>query len=325
MEMRVLMCCLAVVFASCAGFWLFRALRAAISRRKAALLQEDGSSLARRLAGWYLRNGVALLVPIARAALRVPRIRETTHKASLIAKERWGAVSEQSMVSVFLLVLLVVTLLAGIVSHSILGACAVGACMIVGSSMAVNASTEKRKERIQAEVPVAIESLAACFGAGYTLLQTFEQVSHDISGPLAATFGRAARVLELGGTAEQALGELRHATDSAELAFLAVALDVQHQSGGSLRQVLDAAAAAAKGELELKRSLRVQTAQAKLSARIVAIMPLILITAFSLVSPTFLQPFFSSLSGYGLLVGAIAMQVVGILLVRRALKVEVGT
>lgn len=324
MEARVLICCLAVAFAASTGFLLYRSLRATVARRKAVLLQEDGSSLVRRLVGWYLRNGISFLMPVARVALRVSRVRKTVHEAALMVKGRWGAVSERAMMSVFLLACLVAALVTGVVSRSILGACAVVACVVVGSAMAVTAAIEKRKEHIQAEVPVAIESLAACFGAGYTLLQTLEQVSRDISGPLSGTFERAARVLELGGTAEQALDVLHRDTDSAELAFLAVALDVQHQSGGSLRHVLDAVASAAKGELELKRSLRVQTAQAKLSARIVAIMPLILVTAFSLVSPTFLQPFFSSPLGYGMLVGAIAMQVAGILLVRRALKVEVG-
>ena len=49
---------------------------------------------------------------------------------------------------------------------------------------------------------------------------------------------------------------------SSELAFIAVALDVQHASGGSLASVLDAARESVEGEIELERSLRVQTAQA---------------------------------------------------------------
>ena len=72
----------------------------------------------------------------------------------------------------------------------------------------------------------------------------------------------------------------------------------------------------------LRRSLRVQTAQAKLSARVVAIMPFILVAAFSLASPDFLSPFFSGPVGYGLLTLAIVMQLAGIVLVRRALSVD---
>ena len=89
-----------------------------------------------------------------------------------------------------------------------------------------------------------------------------------------------------------------------------------------MRQVLDAASDTVKGELALRRALRVQTAQAKLSARVVAVMPFILVAAFSLASPDFLSPFFSGPVGYGLLALAITMQVAGIVLVRRALSVD---
>ena len=129
-------------------------------------------------------------------------------------------------------------------------------------------------------------------------------------------------MLEMGASAEDALEELRNGSSTSELAFVAVALDVQHQSGGAMGQVLDAATDAVKGELALRRSLRVQTAQAKLSARVVSVMPFVLIAAFSLASPDFLAPFFASPFGYALLALAVIMQVAGILLVRRALTVE---
>ena len=135
-------------------------------------------------------------------------------------------------------------------------------------------------------------------------------------------FARSVHVLETGGGAQEALEGLRTGAHASELAFVAVALDVQHQSGGAMRQVLDAATDTVKGELALRRSLRVQTAQAKLSARVVAIMPLILVAAFSLASPDFLSPFFQSAFGYVLLSLAIAMQVGGVVLVRKALAVD---
>ena len=90
-----------------------------------------------------------------------------------------------------------------------------------------------------------------------------------------------------------------------------------------MERVLDAARDTVEGELELTRSLRVQTAQAKLSARIVSVMPIVLIALFSLVSEDFLAPFFSRFAGMTLLGIAVGMQVAGIFAVRRMLKVEV--
>lgn len=91
-----------------------------------------------------------------------------------------------------------------------------------------------------------------------------------------------------------------------------------------MRPVLEAARETVEGELALKRSLRVQTAQARLSARIVTIMPFALVAVFSLVSKGFLDPFFESPLGVALLCMAVLMQVSGVAAVRRMLSVEVS-
>ena len=77
-----------------------------------------------------------------------------------------------------------------------------------------------------------------------------------------------------------------------------------------------------ESELELLRSLKVQTAQAKLSARVVTVMPFILVGLFSLMSPGFLSPFFESLPGMVMLAVALLMEAAGVLVVRRMLKVD---
>ena len=106
-----------------------------------------------------------------------------------------------------------------------------------------------------------------------------------------------------------------------EILFVSVALEVQHRSGGSMQQVLEAARESVATELSLERQLRVQTAQARLSAQVVTVMPFLLVGAISLLSPGFLGPFFSSVTGLLLLLVALGMQVAGVLIARRMLKV----
>ena len=139
-------------------------------------------------------------------------------------------------------------------------------------------------------------------------------------GPLSAVFAQAAHVLDTGGGASRALSVLKEEPSCVELAFIAVALDVQHQTGGSMRRILEAAFDTVEGELALQRSLRVHTAQAKLSAQIVVAMPFLLVAAFSLASPGFIDPFFASAPGIGLFMVAVSMEIAGIVLVRRALE-----
>lgn len=290
-------------------------------RRSALAAQGEKVTIA-GLVAWRIRNGYAFADHIVEPLLRIRRMRLLVDEMVLSCASRGVSATRESITSTLVVWLAVLAIAVGALFQSLVAAFAVPVCAFAALSVAIGSARDKRAEAARDAVPAALESMAACFGSGFTLLQTFKQIAQEVPEPLSSTFLRSVHVLEMGGGAERALIELRKGAYASELSFVAVALDVQHRSGGAMRQVLDAATETVKDELALKRSLTVQTAQAKLSARVVSVMPFILIAAFSLASPDFLMPFFSSPQGYALLLSALAMQAAGIVLVRRALAVE---
>lgn len=315
----------AVMAAAAAFACLFAATYAGFAtlvRRYAAMASQGEQLGVAGLLKWRLRNGFAVLMPLAHRGVRLRRISSVCDELVFACAARGISTSQESILSVGMCLLLVVGIVVGLLTGTVVGAVAVCACVVAVSCVVSGSVRDKRREAVREAVPGALESMAACFGSGFTLLQTFRQVAQDTPGYLGETFEQSAHVLETGGSAQQALDVLRNSENASDLAFVAIALDVQHETGGSMRQVLEAAGDSVKGEIGLRRSLRVQTAQAKLSARIVAVMPFILIALFSIASPDFLMPFFSSALGYALLAVAIVMQVAGVFLVNRALTVE---
>lgn len=322
METRMLFGMMALVAAFGSALGAIESIGLATRKRWAALSAQGDRPSVGALASWRLRNGFSWLRRPAEFLLTRKKCSDVVEGLVLFCTTRGLATSAEPLTTILLLATAVLSAASLLVTGSVVGAVAVPACAIAVASVVAAVQLDKRQEAVREAVPVALESMSACFGSGFTLMQTFGQVASDVRGPLGETFGQACRVLEMGGSAEAALDVLREGACASELAFVAVALDVQHQSGGAMRQVLDAASDTVKGELALRRALRVQTAQAKLSARVVAVMPFILVAAFSLASPDFLSPFFSGPVGYGLLALAISMQVAGIALVRRALSVD---
>lgn len=322
MEARLFVCGLAVAAGFACAFALTIEVARGIRRRRAAMAAQGDVAGAKGLLSWRIRNGFRLLAPLAERLLAIKPVARFADEAVFAFEQRGFTATASSSLTVLAVAVALVAAAVGLSTRSVVGAFAVAACLVCVLVIVAGNAQDKRREAVREAVPDAIESMSACFGSGFTLLQTFRQVVQDTHGPLAETFARSAHVLEMGGSAEESLAELREGAHASELAFVAVALDVQHQSGGAMRQVLDAASDTVKGELALRRALRVQTAQAKLSARVVVAMPFILVAAFSLATPDFLMPFFSSVFGYGLLSLAIIMQVTGVLLVRRALSVE---
>jgi len=295
---------------------------ASLIRRYAALAAQGEEPGVSGLLKWRLRNGFPALAPIARWALQSKRVSDVCDEVVLASAARGVYVTQESIFTVMFASLAAVAVVVAVATGTVIGSLAVVVCLIVVAHVVAGSVRDKRRDSVREAVPGALESMAACFGSGFTLLQTFTQVAQDTPGYLGETFERSAHILETGGSAQEALDELRKNKNAADLAFVTIALDVQHESGGSMRQVLAAAGDSVKGELALRRSLRVQTAQAKLSARIVVVMPFILVVLFALASPDFLTPFFSSALGYALLTLAVAMQAAGVFLVNRALTVE---
>ena len=322
METRVLFGMMALVAAFGGAFGVVESVGLAVRKRWAALSAQGDRPSFGALASWRLRNGFDCLRRPAALLLTRERISTVVEGLVLLCETRELVTSAEPLTTALLMAVAALSATSLLVIGSVVGAIAVPACAIALASVVAGIQLDKRQEAVREAVPVALESMSACFGSGFTLMPTLGQVAFDVRGPLGETFGQACRVLEMGGSAKAALDVLREGACASELAFVAVALDVQHQSGGAMRQVLDAASDTVKGELALRRALRVQTAQAKLSARVVAVMPFILVAAFSLASPDFLSPFFSGPVGYGLLALALSMQVAGIALVRRAVSVD---
>lgn len=271
-----------------------------------------------------LRRLAALAMPVARALRGRGRVAGFANDLREMLNERGIAMSAEESLSLLLVAAAAAGTLAGLIAVSPVATVAAAVLVIVLAAARARSRAEKRRDALRDAVPDALHAMGACFQAGFSLLQTFQQLAHEMRGPLRKRFASASNRLETGQPISAAIDELRGGDASSELAFVAVALDVQHEAGGSMRPVLEAARDTVEGELELRRSLKVQTAQARLSARVVTVMPFVLIALFSLISDGFLTPFFTSLAGIGLLSLALLMEVAGVLMVRRMLAVEVS-
>ena len=262
------------------------------ARRRTASLVGEGDVGSSRVA-WLLRNGVGWTRPVTRALLGNRALAALMREAVGVVDARGLMTTEESLLSVWIAAMVGAGMCAGAAAGSVVCGIAVAVCACACAVVWLRTVQDKRRDALREGIPDALRSMAVCFQAGLSLLQTFQQVASEVQGPLGTLFARAA-------------------------------LDVQHQAGGSMKQVLDAARDTVQSEIELRRALRVQTAQAKLSARVVSVLPFVLIAVFSLVSEGFLDPFFASPMGMALLAIALGMQAAGIVAVRRMLAVEVG-
>ena len=279
-------------------------------------------ALLSRLRSYYARNGFVSLSFVASRAV-ASRAGSGFFEASKLARSRGVEMPPESAASLAIGAISGVSLIVLVAFRSVLASvCAIALCVAL-SRAALSHAVERERMKLREQVPDALRCMEACMHAGLSLPQTFYEVSEQIDQPAKSLFVRVSRDLDLGYSVNEALERFRSVSDLPELAFVAMALDVQYACGGSAGPILRCAEESVSRDLDLRRSLRVQTAQAKLSAQIVSVMPFALVFVISAVDPGFLSPFFSSALGLALLFIAVGMLCVGVLMVRRMLAVEI--
>lgn len=313
----LLMAFLLAALSGCVLFvWLARKLLGGLRAWSAATRTGN-----RGIVSYLLRNGLKPFNRFAQALLSVSVVSKFTEKVSMEIRKAGFETNAISVTSLLVGVSLGAGAAMFALSLSFLAAFASVVCLFVFVNAWAVRKAEQRKSATREEIPEALQSMKACFQVGYSLPQTVHEVAASTKGPLSALFLEAEGVLETGGGLNRALSVLKADGNESELVFLATALEIQHRTGGSMQRILEAARQSVSDELELKRTLRTQTAQAKLSAQIVTVMPFALLAVFSLLSPGFLTPFFESPMGIVLLAAALGMQTIGVSIVRKLLKV----
>jgi tight adherence protein B len=219
--------------------------------------------------------------------------------------------------------LLIVFLLLWILLDSALSALLMTILAVLVAGCAYARRDARRAARLLEQLPDAMRWLGICATSGLTLTQAFEHTAEGLRAPLADEFAQVVCDLQTGKGVEEALKSLSVRVALPEMDYLSVALSVHKRTGGPLHVLLERSAEAATGSANLRRTLRVQTAQARLSVWIVTLMPLGILLVVSCVSPGYLAPFFTSVLGFALFGGAVSMEVAGVAMVRRILGLKV--
>ena len=332
MDVRMLLtsaCVLGFAGAFAAGKSAYRALARVFSaaRMQSPAMEEgvrnkDLKPVAKGVFAYVLRNGVEAFDGIARRMEASGRVGGALRDAARLAQQRGYTASPRSIASTFCLALVVAGCVCVLVSRSLLAGVLVPAFLALAASAVLAHEKEREQEALREQVPDALRCMEACLHAGLSLPQAFAEVASEVPSPAKDSFARVSHDLKLGYSMDEALARFHRLSGLPELGFVAMALDVQYVCGGSATPILRSAEDSVAHGLELRRSLRVQTAQARLSAQVVSIMPFFLLALLSLISPGFLNPFFADAQGVAVLVTAVAMQAAGVLMVRRMLAVE---
>lgn len=182
---------------------------------------------------------------------------------------------------------------------------------------------ERRKSRFAAQLPDTLQLLAGSLAAGYSLPQAIDTVVRESDGPMAAELNRAIVEARLGVPIEDALDTVARRMNSVDFAWVVMAVRIQREVGGNLAEVLSTVAATMRERERLRRQVEVLSAEGRLSAVILALLPVLFIVYLVVARPEYLSVLYTTPVGILMIIVGVILLIVGSFWLRKVVKVEV--
>lgn len=182
---------------------------------------------------------------------------------------------------------------------------------------------QSRVDKLNAQLPEALMNISNSLKAGFGLLQALSAAAEQLSHPISTELGRTIHEMNIGSSAEEALLGLSERADSYDLDIVVTAILVQRTVGGNLGEILDTVADTMRERIRIRGEIQTLTAQQKLTGLVIGLLPIGLGILFQIMSPGYISPLFTTLTGQLLIGAAIVMEVIGLLVIQRILKIEV--
>jgi tight adherence protein B len=189
--------------------------------------------------------------------------------------------------------------------------------------MYLSRRASKRREAFTTQLPDVLTLLVGALRAGYGITQAIDMLVERMVKPASVEFARVMRAVNLGIPVNRALNDMAERAGSDDLYLVVTAMNVQAELGGNLAQILETITETIRERIRIKREIRVLTAQQRMTGYVLAGLPIVVAIAISFISPGYLAPLFEPGMMRLVVLGAVVMEIVGFLIIRKIVDIEV--
>jgi len=246
-------------------------------------------------------------------------------------RERYLADVEQKLADVFaptdprafarqhLLIIALFAIVGGL-AGDVAGALLLGGLGVPLPLVLLRGREKSHRKQLERQLVGALTTMANALRATPTLAYAFDAVAQNGPAPIKHELTLVSQQLELGTSLEDALATLARRASSRRFDTVISALLVSRASGGDLPRVLDELAGFFRELERVEGVLEAQTAQGRMQALFLSVMPFVLSLVLFLVDPELILPLFTHPIGNMLLLMAVLMNVGGYMVVRRIVQ-----
>jgi tight adherence protein B len=180
----------------------------------------------------------------------------------------------------------------------------------------------RRARRIEEQLIDAVTAIASALRAGRSLVQSLVVAAVEVGDPLGAVLSEAADRASLGVPVDEVLDGIAYRIGGADARLVTGVLRLHRRTGGALAAALDDLVGTLRARRDGARELGSLTAQARLSAVILGLLPFGFFLFLSAVARRDVEAAYRSAAGASAIGIGLALQGAAFVWIRRLLRVE---
>lgn len=159
--------------------------------------------------------------------------------------------------------------------------------------------------------------------AGQTFMQGCAVAVKESPDPIAKEFKQLIKEVNLGMPEVEAMENMLRRVPSEDMNIVVSSYLIQRKVGGNLAEILETTAATIRERIKIQGKINTLTTQGKLSGFIVGLLPFVLGSIISVLSPIYMKPLISHPIGYFMIGVAVIMQVIGVLIIKSIVSIDI--
>ena len=188
----------------------------------------------------------------------------------------------------------------------------------VGLSIAAR----RRTKAFDRQLPDVLATIASTLRAGHGLRTALRAIADDGASPSSDEFAQVLGEERLGRPLDEAIAAMCERIGSPDLEYVATAVRVQSQTGGSLAGLFDTLSETVRERQRHARKVKALTSLGRMSAIVLVSLPIALGALMTLLSPEYMAPLYTTSGGHTLIVGCLVSMAIGSLLLKRIVSVR---
>jgi tight adherence protein B len=210
-----------------------------------------------------------------------------------------------------------------LVTHSLALAAVVAALLGFAPRLAFGWMRRRRIDRIEQQLPDALLMISGAAKAGLSLVSAVRQVSAELAPPLVQEFQLIQHEQRLGISLNDALENFTHRVPVQSVNLTVSAMRIASETGGGLAETLERTAATLRSQHAMELKIRALTAQGKMQAWVVGLLPLFLLWVLAHMEPEATSMLWTTQMGWGVLAAVAIMEFFGVWIIRRIVAIDV--